>query len=176
MEEKNAMEVLGSKLTIAVKSLIADAVGDITGNDMEMISSVIRRGKLKELDKIVRRIEKHFIWYTREYDNLPSSCYYVTNVEINIFIRLFLSEQVEYYEKHAKTTMKEKYCQIEEAENTIKGEKYCQIEEAENNLKILKELVSKFEGTSTDWQDIVFRMIRDSENKTLIMIAGWLFV
>lgn len=163
MEGKNKMiGAFGAELTSSIKSLILDAIGDATGNDFEMISSVIHEEKTEELDKIVGKIENVFLDYTTEDMNLDTCCYAISRAELNIFIRHILNEQVDHYERYEKSVRK--------------GEKYRQIEEAENNLRILKGLVDQYEGACTEWQEIVFGIIRDSGNKTLLLFAGWLFV
>ena len=87
--------MLRRKVANEIKSLIMDAVGEVTENNFKAVFKAIVGNHTRDFDFIVAQIEEVFVGYLDQSENLPDICYKLDRVQINMYIRSFLYEKYE---------------------------------------------------------------------------------
>lgn len=160
------MEV--KEMTMEVKSLILDCIGEIsnrTNTTVERICSYWSQGLNREVDYFISLVEDRFVSLTMS-DNTHESCKNMSRPQVNMFIRQILFDRFITYTRGGVPPKKE---------TGFRSEKLKYFDEITIAVNKLKAVVIRYEGTSTDWVDKAFKEIRESGDKTMIMLSGWLF-
>lgn len=154
-------------MTMEVKSLILDCIGEIsnrTSTTVERICSYWSQGLNREVDYFISLVEDRFVSLSMS-DSTHESCRNISRPQVNMFIRQILFDRFITYTRGGVPLKKE-----------VESEKIKQLDEITIAVNKLKAIVIRYEGTSTDWADKAFEEIRETGDKTMIMLSGWLFI
>lgn len=153
--------MINDRMAVEVKGLLMDAVGQVTGNELEKVYWMIENNQARELDHVVAKIEDQFVkWASKESTN--ENCKGLDRAQVNMYIRNFL------YEKYKSNKASKNPGAIQEwRPNTLR---------ARQAMEKVDEILDCYDRRSTDWVEQAYKKVKEIDDPMASAIFAWAIV